>query len=155
MDENWLLTLQQNTTLIVPTRSLANTLNEQIAKHHIGQGLQVWEAPTILIWRDYLKELWQLNRCVFNSQHLISAQQSQLIWHQVVEASRREDQGLMLLNVQQTARAVQKSWVLMHDWQLSLDALKQDHVADTRQFLSWLESYSSFHMRKLFSMALI
>ena len=148
MDENWLLSLQQNTALIVPTRSLANTLNEQIAKHHIAQGLRVWEAPTILIWRDYLKELWQLNRRTFNSQHLISAQQSQLMWHQVIEASRREDQALMLLNVQQTARAVQKSWVLMHDWQLSDEGLKQDHVADTQQFLSWLGDYQELLSKK-------
>ena len=62
MNENWLANLEQNTVLIVPTRSLANTLNEQIAQYHISKGRRVWEAPNILIWRDYLKELWHLNR---------------------------------------------------------------------------------------------
>jgi len=143
MNENWLANLEQNTVLIVPTRSLANTLNEQIAQYHISKGRRVWEAPNILIWRDYLKELWHLNRQKINAQHLISAQQSTLMWNKVIESSRREEQALMLLNVQQTARAVQQSWVLMHDWCVSVDSVQQDHVADTQQFVQWLKDYQS------------
>jgi len=143
MRENWLENLEQDTVLIVPTRSLANTLNEQVAQYHIDNGRHVWEAPNILIWRDYLKELWQLNRQNLNAQHLISAQQSTLMWNKVIESSRRQEQALMLLNVQQTARAVQQSWVLMHDWRVSIDSVEQDHVADTQQFIQWLKDYQS------------
>ena len=81
MDQNWLLNLEKNTALIVPTRSLANTLNEQIAQYHIAQGKRVWEAPNILIWRDYLKELWQLNKQSLGAKHFISAQQSLSLIH--------------------------------------------------------------------------
>ena len=143
MDQNWLLNLEQNTALIVPTRSLANTLNEQIAQHHIAQGRKVWEAPNILIWRDYLKQLWQLNKQALDAKYLITAQQSTLMWNKVIESSRREEQALMLLNVQQTARAVQQSWMLMYDWQVSKGAIEQDHVADTQQFIQWLDDYQS------------
>ncbi len=143
MDQNWLINLEQSTALIVPTRSLANTLNEQIAQYHIAQGRRVWEAPNIVIWRDYLKELWQINKKSLHAQHLITAQQSTLMWNKVIESSRREEQALMLLNVQQTARAVQQSWVLMNDWRVSIDAVQQDHVADTQQFIQWLNDYQS------------
>ena len=89
--------------------------------------------------------MWQLNKAELNqkvgARHVISAQQSMLLWTQIIESARREEQALALLNVQQTARAVQRSWVLMHDWQIEIDALAQDHVADTVQFILWLKAY--------------
>lgn len=145
MDHYWLNQLDPSTAVLVPTRSLANALNEQFAQYNIAQGLMVWEAPTILVWSDYLRVLWQANRDMlsmrFNANTLISSQQSLLLWTQVIEASRREERDLTLLNVQQTARAVQRSWRLMSDWRVSAQNISQDHVADTAQFLLWLEAY--------------
>jgi len=145
MHQNWLINLDQETVVLAPTRSLANTLNEQVAGHNISQGCMVWEAPNIIIWGDYIKELWQLNRTLLNQEigakHLISQQQSLLLWTRVIESSRREEQALTLLNVQQTVRAVHRSWVLMHDWQVTIESIEHDHVADTRQFTQWLISY--------------
>ena len=147
MDQTRFLNLDQTNVVIAPTRSLANTLNEQVAEHNIAQGRTVWEAPNIIIWGDYLKELWQLNRSLLSNEigakHLISQQQSLLLWTKVIESSRREEQALTLLNVQQTVRAVQRSWVLMHDWQVTAESLEQDHVADTRQFTQWLATYKA------------
>jgi len=147
MDQHWLTNLDKNAAVLVPTRSLANTLNEQVAAHYIGQGKTVWEAPNILIWGDYVKALWQMNKhdlqTKFGARHVISSQQSLLLWTQIIETARREEQALTLLNVQQTARAVQRSWTLMHDWRISIDALSQDHVADTVQFIKWLNAYQA------------
>jgi len=145
MDQNWLTDLDKTSAIIVPTRSLANTLNEQVATHYIAQGRTVWEAPTIIIWGDYLKELWQLNKSKFTTEfgvkHVISSQQSLLLWTQIIESARREEQALTLLNVQQTAKAVHRSWLLMHDWRIAIESLEQDHVADTVQFIAWLKAY--------------
>lgn len=145
MNQNWLANLQQSAAVLVPTRSLANTLNEQLAEYYISEGKTVWESANILIWGDYIKQLWQLNRQQLNysigARQLISSQQSLLLWTQVIESSRREEQALTLLNVQQTARAVQRSWTLMHDWRISIDEIQQDHVADTVQFIEWLQAY--------------
>jgi len=145
MDENWLSQLDQQTAVLVPTRSLANTLNEQIAAFYVAQGKTVWAAPNILVWQDYLRALWLANRNKLSQKlgvrSLISNQQSLLLWTQVIESSRRQEQALTLLNVQQTARAVQRSWRLINDWCLSVEQIRQDHVADTTQFLNWLEDY--------------
>ena len=145
MDEYWLQNLTQSTAVIVPTRSLANTLKEQIADLHIAQGRSVWEAPNILLWQDYLRVLWQHNREKVGRHSgaytLVSARQSTLLWTQVVESSKRLEKALTLLDVQQTVRAVQRSWRLMNDWNVSPKDLVDEHVADTAQFLNWIADY--------------
>jgi ATP-dependent helicase/nuclease subunit B len=145
MEDERLSTLDQNSAVIVPTRSLANQLNERVARHFVALGQSVWIAPNILVWSDYLIQLWQLNRDMLsqnlNVHSLINTQQSALLWAQIVETSRRNENQLSLLNVQQTTRAVQRSWKLMHDWNVSASQLKQDHVADTEQFVLWAQSY--------------
>ena len=144
--QDWLQNLDQDTVVIVPTRSLVNNLSEQIAKQKLAEGHQVWEAPNILLWSDYLNQLWQSNRSNMLNERakhktLISPQQALLIWTQVIEASKRSERSLTLLNVGQTAKAVQRSWRLMNDWRLEAASLENDHVADTEQFLSWVNAY--------------
>ncbi len=143
MQKTWQTTLDSSTAILVPTRSLATSLHENLARQRVALGQRVWEAPNILVWSDYLKQLWRFNRRQLSRQSgaitLISPQQSALIWTQVIEASRREERSLTLLNVQQTAKAVQRSWRLMHDWLIAPQTLSLDHVADTTQFLAWIE----------------
>jgi len=110
MQDKWLSELDTNSAVIVPTRSLANELNERVAKYFLSSGQSVWVTPTILIWSDYLRLLWQLNRDSLsqrlNVHSLISPQQSAVLWTQIVEASRRSESELTLLNVQQTTKAI-------------------------------------------------
>ena len=120
MEDEWLSKLDHNHAVIVPTRNLANELNERVARYFLSLGTSVWVAPTILVWPDYLRQLWLLNRnllAVESGAHsLISSQQAAVLWAQVIDVSRRAENELTLLNVQQTTRAVQRSWKLMHDW---------------------------------------
>ena len=147
LDTNWLNSLDQETVVLVPTRGLLTLLNEQYAAAKIAQGLSVWEAPQLLVWADYVRLLWQVNRAQVSTHtgafSLISTQQSLLLWTHVIEKSRRQEQALTLLNVQQTVVAVQRSWRLMHDWQINLVALEQDHVADTEQLTQWMSDYQA------------
>ena len=147
MDDKQLASFKPTTALIVPTRSLANGLSERVAHYQIKRGKSVWVTPSIFVWADYLKQLWQLNRDAVAEQYgavsLISASQASLLWSQIIENSRRGESELTLLNVQQTTKAVQRSWKLMHDWQIPAAALAQDHVADTDQFILWTEAYSA------------
>lgn len=147
MDDERLVSIKPTTALIVPTRSLANGLSERVAHHQIHLGKSVWLTPTVLVWADYLRQLWQLNRDVITAHYgavnLISASQASLLWAQVIENSRRGESELTLLNVQQTTKAVQRSWKLMHDWRIQPSSLKQDHVADTDQYIAWAEAYQT------------
>ena len=151
--DQWIQNLDQDTVVIVPTRSLANNLNEQIAAEKLAQGIAVWEAPTVVLWRDYLHELSQHNRIYWGERASftpITQQQSLLLFTQVIAATRREEQSLTLLNVQQTAKTVQRSWRLMHDWGISIEKLSNDHVADTQQFIHWVSAYQDLLIKRGF-----
>ena len=151
--DQWIQNLDQDTVVIVPTRSLANNLNEQVAEEKLSEGVVVWEAPNVLLWRDFLHDLWQHNRsCLgdIEALSLITQQQSLLLFTQVIAASRREEQSLTLLNVQQTAKTVQRSWRLMHDWQVKIEQLSNDHVADTQQFITWVSAYQKLLAKRGF-----
>jgi probable DNA repair protein len=158
MDEivnlDWLRKLDQQTVVLAPTRGLANMLNEQFAAAKIANQQHVWEAANIYVWSDYLNLLWQMNRSSVSkpigARTVISAQQSLLLWTRVIEDSRRQERELTLLNVQQTARAVQRSWRLIHDWRIQAKDIEQDHVADTQQFLQWLDNYAELLARRGF-----
>ncbi|MEM7358001.1 MAG: PD-(D/E)XK nuclease family protein [Pseudomonadota bacterium] len=152
MDDLSLLKLDPSAAIIVPTRSLASTLREQLAAEHMAQGHQVWEAPTILLWQDYLRLCWQYNQRRINdstgARAIVSARQANVLWTQIIEETRRQEDALVLLDVQQTVRVVERSWRLMHDWQIAPETLAQDHVADTERFLQWIESYQQVLQRR-------
>jgi len=143
MDDHWLSNLEQSSALLVPTRSLANELSERVARINASQGRSVWVAPNILVWSDYLRLLWQHNRERFAELSLISQSQATLLWTQIIETTRKQDNLLALLNVQQTMSAVQRSWKLMHEWCVEANQLRSDHVADSEQFVSWTEAYEN------------
>lgn len=143
--KDWIGNLDPQTVILVPTRTLASSLNEQIARYYINQQRSVWEAPNIVNWSDYLVQLWSLNRAklsaISGAHNLINQQQASVVWTQVIDASKRDELALTLLNVQQTARATQRSWRLMTDWRLSPNKIADDHVADTERYLAWLDDY--------------
>jgi ATP-dependent helicase/nuclease subunit B len=151
---DWLRELDQQTLVLSPTRGLANMLNEQFAVGKIANQQHVWEAANIFVWPDYLNLLWQVNRSSVGKsigmRTVISAQQSLLLWTKVIEQSRRQERELTLLNVQQTARAVQRSWRLIHDWRIKPEDIEHDHVADTQQFLQWLNNYTELLAKRGF-----
>jgi len=152
--DQWLQNLPPDTAVVVPTRSLANHLTERLSKHYLANQITVWESPNILLWADYLKILWQLNQdqlaLDFGVHSLISSQQALILWTQVIESSRRKERALTLLNVQQTSKAVQRSWRLMNDWQVNPEKISQDHVADTQQFIGWIDSYQQLLRKRGF-----
>ena len=133
------------TVVVVPTRTLATYLHEQVARWHIAHGQSVWQSPEILNFADYCQRLWQANREVLQAHsgahNLINEQQAKLLWRQTINASKYQETELLLLNVQQTARAAQSSWRLLNDWQIASQQISADHVADTEHFLQWLQAY--------------
>lgn len=147
LDKHWLHSVGQDTAIILPTRGLLTGLNEELASTMIAGGRVVWETPNLFVWSDFLKLLWLGNREKLpesvSRRTPVTPPQSLLLWTQVIEASRRKEQELTLLNVQQTAKAAQRSWRLMNDWRIKLEQIKLDHVADIEQFLLWLDDYQA------------
>lgn len=134
-----------NAITIVPTRSLQASLQLQVASHFLQQGETVWESPKIVTWHDFLFEIFANNQQKILAETgvhtILNNQQSLLEWTKVIEQAKREDQEFALLNVQQTAKAAQRSWRLMRDWQLSASQIKDCHVVDAVQFFHWSQDY--------------
>lgn len=142
MEQNWLTSLTPKTGILVPTRSLQNELHARIAAYQLKAGNTVWQAASILTWTDLLRQLWAVNnRQIAAANELISDHQSRLLWQQVIEESKRNDDDLILLNVQQTVRAIQRSWKLSHDWQIDFQLLRESGLQDSQQFARWADGY--------------
>ncbi len=141
MDESWLHTLDPTSAVIVPTRTLANHLNQQYSAWQIDQGRSVWQSPTILVWTDFVRLLWTHNLPAKSRLSLLTPLQSKTLWRQVIEASARDEPDLMLLNVPQTVRAVRRSWETVHDWLINPAQIRNDLAADSEQLLHWFGLY--------------
>ncbi len=144
MEQQWLNNLERQSAVLVPTRSLATALHADYSEQQIALGRTVWESPNILVWADYYKLIWQINRSTLAPEAtLIDPQKSLLLWAQVIELTRRQERELTLLNVRQTSRAAQRSWRLINDWCLNVDQLQDDHVADIDKFIEWIKAYQA------------
>ena len=151
MDDLWLLSLDSQACILVPTRSLQNDLHQRVQTAQLGAGNTVWPTPSVFTWADYLRDLWSANgEQISSATQLIEPQQSRLIWERIIQRTRRFQDQLMLLNVAQTARAVQRSWDLCHDWQIDISELKDSPVEDTRQFAKWCQQYQSMLLKRSF-----
>ena len=149
MDDSWINQVNNAVVTLVPTRSLATSLQLKYSDHQAASGNLVWETPNIMVWGDYLDLLWQLNSHVLApGTTLISASQSILLWSKVIELSRRQERELTLLNVNQTCKAVERSWRLVHDWNIPIARLAEDHVADSSKFIEWANAYSDLLVKK-------
>lgn len=151
MEESWWQNLNHETAVLVPTRSLQTKLKSEAAKYYLALGKHVWESPNIITWGDLLQKLWGANRAnISASSVLLTDSQALLIWQRVVEKSKRLDHDLALLNVQQTSRAAQRSWCLLHDWQLDMLSCNEAQTDDSQQFLSWAKQYLATMQKRNF-----
>ncbi|MGH1541212.1 MAG: PD-(D/E)XK nuclease family protein [Arenicella sp.] len=138
----WLANLTPDTTVLVPTRGLQTSLLRLYAEQQALAKQSVWETPTILVWSDYIAQLWQANKEQFAVPYqLIDPQQSRLVWLRVIRQSKHEQSELTLLNEQQTAKVVQSSWRLAHQWCVDLSELAADSDLDSTMFLQWVADY--------------
>jgi probable DNA repair protein len=149
MDHSWWEKLSSKVAVLVPTRSLESKLQSRFVADQATAGKVVWESPNILTWNDLLNKLWAANQLqILETGTLLNETQSLLLWHRVIERSKFQDNDLALLNVQQTAKAAQKSWGLMHDWKLPPITHDQHPNADTEQFWKWASAYHALLLER-------
>ena len=141
---DWLNNIDANTIVLVPTRGLQSSLAKYVANQKIAAGVVAWETPNIIVWDDYLQQLWQVNKHLLDKPLTrLSTEQAFLVWQQVVLKSKRDDEELTLLNEQQTANVVQRSWKLLHKWHVDLTDIAQHDDIDSTMFVQWAEAYTA------------
>ena len=133
-----------NGVVVVPTRSLVTHLDHEFALAQLSSGLHTWLQPQIVSWSDWVKELWRLNQMAHAElavQQPITATQSCVVWERVIASAKGREDELRLLNVAQTARAVQAAHALCLEWRITDDTLNAHMNLDLAQFNQWRQAY--------------
>ena len=138
----WLRNISPTTIVLVPTRGLQHSLSKRYAELKIAEGHSAWQTPQILVWEDYIEQLWQANKHRFDKAYVrLDNAQAFLVWQQVITAAKKNDVELLLLNEQQTASVVQRSWKLAHKWRIDIHEMQQRNDLDSVAFAKWCQAY--------------
>ena len=139
----WLANISKDTVVIVPTRGLQHSLLKQYAEGQIVAGKSAWQTPQIIVWDEYIEYLWQANKHVFQSAYIrLNNTQEVLVWQQIITRAKKENSAFLLLNEQQTANVVQRSWHLVHKWRIPLKDVALQNDLDSAAFASWCTTYT-------------
>ncbi|MEO0367491.1 MAG: PD-(D/E)XK nuclease family protein [Pseudomonadota bacterium] len=136
-----------HSSLIVPTNTLATALQASFAAQMVASGKQAWVAPSILTWNQFLQSLWEsdVSRHIdYAGLRVLNPIQQQLIWTRIIEADRRQEESLRLLNAQQTAKAAMDAHRFCCDWELDDDFLQQHLTVDLERFISWRTEFKNW-----------
>src|SRR3990172_8248677 len=99
MNTELLRLLTQGYVLITPTSRLARSLQYQFAATQIHAGKAAWETPDIIPWNAWLQRTWgDLAVQHHLDQALLSPQQQQLIWQEIISKSAYAGQLLQPVN---------------------------------------------------------
>ncbi len=131
--------LRQGFTLPTPTRRLSRFLHARYAASQIEQGNSVWETADILPWHAWLQRCWRDYSERYNNELLLlSAQQQQAVWQQIISSSPHANQ---ILQPATTARQAVHAWEMLQQWQLTVFPVDIYINEDARAFQSWAQEY--------------
>jgi len=131
--------LTQGYTLITPTNHLARHLQFQFATTQIHAGKWAWETPDIIPWNAWLQRTWEdLADKHHLDQVLLSSQQQQLIWQEIISKSAYAGQLLQPAN---TARQAMLAWQLCQQWEISGFSERVYINQDAFAFQLWARAY--------------
>lgn len=126
-------------TLITPTGRLARYLQNQYATLQIRAGKNTWETPDILPWNSWLQRTWEDLAVQHHlDQVLLSSQQQQLIWQEIISKSAYAGQ---LLQRNNTARQVMQTWSLCQQWRIPIFPEGIYLNEDAFAFRQWARAY--------------
>lgn len=139
MNMELLQLLAQGYTLVTPTSRLARYLQYRFAAVKIREGKLTWETPDIIPWSAWL----QRTRDELAVEHdsgllLLSSQQQQLVWQEIIKKS--EYAGL-LLQTANTARQAIQAWQLCQQWEIDAALPHVNKNEDAHAFRQWAAAY--------------
>jgi ATP-dependent helicase/nuclease subunit B len=140
MNKNILEVLQSGATLVTANQRLARHLSAEYGAHRRAAGEQVWEAPDILPWPQWLERFWadRFGQLAGDApQPLLSPYQEQTLWETLI----RETEASPLLQETAAARDARSAWQLLHAWQLPLTRAGEFGNADANAFVRWARLY--------------
>lgn len=141
MNKNLFEALHAGATLVTANQRLARHLAGGYGTQARANGAEVWEAPDILPWAQWLERLWQESFGLLDAnapQLLLSDFQELTLWEEVIRGADSEP----LLQVPAAARSAREAWQLLHSWKLSIPRSQESASEDVSAFARWAKSYA-------------
>ncbi|HEY9030630.1 MAG TPA: PD-(D/E)XK nuclease family protein [Kangiella sp.] len=133
----------EQSIVITASQRLARHLREEYNRWQAAQGKTVWATLQVMPWGAFTATLWELLREQLKGAspeklpHLLSDQQSQFIWQDIIERSQWND---FLLNINATSSKAWQAWQQHQQWQLDItQSLAWDK--DTQAFKDWANEF--------------
>lgn len=138
--------LAQGTLLLTGNKRLARAVLESYAESQIQRGQQTWDTPNVIPLNAWLHQLWTSNLGgVLNGydgelagRRLLSTQEEQYVWQQVIESSNESDRLInasgLASNAAQALASMQAACLDFSDWDFRVN---EDAVA----FKAWAAEF--------------
>jgi probable DNA repair protein len=131
--------LPPGVTIVVPTRRLAHHLRGRHDAACVVRGLATWRTPDVVTWADLVRRLFEADRTAGRqSARWLDPSLGAVLWEAIVE--RDADQVGVLAPKGLGARA-QRSWTLLHEYQVPMAACREDSSPEVRAFAGWAGEY--------------
>lgn len=137
-------------TVLTVNRRLARFLRERHAAAQAARGRLAWETPDILPLDAWLARCWEAHAAVAPDPqpHVLSPEQEQVVWEQVLRGERSPQGALPLLQVRRAARSAREAYALLGDYRCGLAGLEAAGNADTDAFLRWCRRFEARRRRE-------
>ena len=127
-------------TLITATTRLSRELQREYDREQVAAGLSTWPTAHILPFQAWLAELWDTS--VYSGEvggtlRLLRPSEERAIWEDIIWVYGEN----LLLEVPATAEAALKSWELLCEWNLPLDAPEWNDSTDSEVFYWWAQEF--------------
>lgn len=132
--------LKAGATLVTANQRLARHLAMDYGAVQQTQGAQVWEAPDILPWPQWLERFWHESFGLLDRdspQLLLNDFQELTLWEEAITAQEEEP----LLQASAAARGAREAWQLLHAWRLGITREQENASEDVRAFARWTKTY--------------
>ncbi|MBI5611483.1 MAG: PD-(D/E)XK nuclease family protein [Gammaproteobacteria bacterium] len=141
MNEAVIAALRTGATLVTASQRLARHLAAAYGAAQQALGAQVWEAPDILPWNQWLERAWQDSFGLLEADTprlLLNDFQELTLWEEAIRAADNEEP---LLQVPAAARSAREGWQLLHAWKLSIPRSRETASEDVGAFARWAKAY--------------
>jgi ATP-dependent helicase/nuclease subunit B len=134
--------IESGACVLTPNQRSAHWLKLLYANYALAQGRNAWATPDIQSFNAFVAQLWRTQGS--GTERVLSPEQSQLVWGQIVARSARSES---LLSPQAAATTSFRAWERMQAWRIGRDELAEHATAtdsnEAQALLEWSDAFES------------
>ncbi len=133
--------LTNHCIILTPNQRLSYALQHTFNQQRQACGATLWPTPNILPWQTWLFTLWQqLESSLQTMPWLLSAEQSQLLWLNIV----KQQNVLPLLNLEETSRLAFQSYQLIQQYRVPMEHPDWHSMEESQLLHDWSMQYKGY-----------